>query len=127
MTRTLLQSTVKRVGAVLYREMSRLSRAQAVVYLIGAFFTDLQEYRASRKRDCARMLAVMMDELKTFPSPAHSHLLGLVECICVLVLLTQPDTIEGRPGTAMFLARSLGKAIHAIRTNAFFVRSSKTS
>ena len=72
-----------------------------------------------------------MDELNISPSPAPNHLRALVESVCNRHTLPKAlDVHYGgtKEATSPFaLARSLGKAMYAIRTDNFFVYEGVTA
>lgn len=128
LTFTPFRSKAKRVGEMLYQEMTQLSEGQAVTHLIIALSARLpwSDTPASRASECARLLSVLMDELQISPLPAHTYLSALVESTCDRY--TSPSLADYPPlgfQTGTYLARSLGRAMYAIRTDAFFVHKGR--
>lgn len=123
---------IKRIGEWLHQKMSQLSEGLAVTHLILALSASLplSETRA-RTRECARTLSVLMEELNITPLPAQSHLRALVESVRHRYDLPGPlDVHYGGPKEATSptnLARSLGRAMYAIRTHNFFVHEGVTA
>jgi hypothetical protein len=122
-TRTPFPRNTKRTGEKLYKEMIQLSEGQEVAQLIVMLSTILPRSatRAARATQCSRLLLALMDELNISPLPAGSQLQALVESTFDRSTLSQPVDSIDEPTLSIRLARSLGRAMFAIRTHNFFV------
>lgn len=129
---TSLWNKTKRLGEALHQKMSQLSEGQAVARLILALSASLPlSNPRTRATECAKALSFLMEELNIFPLPAQSHLRALVGSVCGRHRLPGPRGVhyggprEGTSSTS--LARSLGRALYAIRTHNFFVHEGVTA
>jgi hypothetical protein len=123
---TPLWNRTKRIGEALHQKMSQLSEGQVVTRLILALSASVpQSETHARASECARALAVLMEELKITPMPSQSHLQALVGSVCRRHTLPRHlDVHYGEPKEAnspINLARSLARVLYAIRTHNSFV------
>jgi hypothetical protein len=127
-----LWNTTKRIGEMLRQKLSQLNEGLAVTHLILAFSASLPLSTIwVATRECAKALSVLMEELFIFPLPAQDHLMALVGSINRHYTMPEPlDVHYGGPKEATSptsLARSLGRALYAIRTDSFFVHEGVTA
>jgi len=127
-----LWNTTKRIGEMLHQKLSQLNEGLAVTHLILALSASLPLSKAlAGTRECAKALSVLMEELSIFPLPAQNYLMVLVGSVHRHYALPEPLNVHyGGPKEATSptsLARSLGRALYAIRTGNFFVHEGVTA
>lgn len=132
LTTTPSWNKTKRVGKALHQKISQLSEGQAVTQLILALSASLPLTKThTRASECAKALSVLMEELNITPLPAPSHLRALVGSVCDRHELPGPLGVHyggfKESTSPANLARSLGRALYAIRTHNFFVHEGVTA
>jgi hypothetical protein len=127
-----LWNTTKRIGEMLHQKLSQLNEGLAVTHLILALSASLPLSKVGAgTRECAKALSVLMEELLVFPLPAQNYLMALVGSVYHHYTLPEPlDVHYGGPKeetSPTSLARSLARALYAIRTDNFLVHEGVTA
>jgi hypothetical protein len=122
-TVTLYRSRTERDGRSLCREILQYKEGERVVHLIVALSVAIRKPKRIRVSRTARMLFIIMTELRMSPLPAPNCMQAVVEFVLGRYRWTSPTSQPFQPSTTreqLWFARSLGRILYTLQTSHFF-------